>query len=158
MVLVAVWCLLSGHFTLLLMSLGGASCVVALGVYGRTASLVRLEPLTLRPVPVFRYLAWLMPEVLKSNVEVIRAILAPGRISPGFFDVTTRELDEQGRVVYANSITLTPGTVSTGMPVRKIRVHALTRRSREDLLDDAMLNRVETLFSADHPDGGGHDG
>lgn len=156
--LAAVWCLLSGHFTLLLLSLGGVSCLLALGAYSRTVSLVRLELLALRPVAVLRYLCWLMPEILKSNVEVIRAILDPDRVSAEFFDVPTRELDEQGRVVYANSITLTPGTVSTGMPVRMIRVHALTQRSREDLLDDAMLDRVEVLSSAGRSGTGDHDG
>lgn len=146
--LFVVWCLLSGHFTPFRLSLGLVSCVLALAVYSRAVALARLDPLSFRPVAMLRYLAWLVLEVLKSNAEVIRAILTPERISPEFFDVSTGELGENARVVYANSITLTPGTVSTGINDRMIRVHALTRRSREGLLDDSMLNRVEALTSA----------
>lgn len=152
LLLAAVWCLLSGYYGALLLSLGALSCSLAVLLYARVAHQVSLEPLRLKPLASVRYLGWLLVEIAKSNIEVLRAIVRPQRIAPAFFEVEADRLDENSRVVYANSITLTPGTVSVDVSERTIGVHALTRASREGLSGNAMLREVGKL-STRHPEG-----
>jgi multicomponent Na+:H+ antiporter subunit E len=50
-----------------------------------------------------------------------------------------------GQVIYANSITLTPGTVTTSLSEGVLEVHALTREAAESLLEGDMDRRVAAL-------------
>ena len=142
------WCLLSGHYTYLLLGLGAVSCFVVLLVYDRTLSLESVSRFRLGPVALIRYLVWLLAEIFKSNISVLKAVICPRLVRPAFFEVDTGKLHENGRVIYANSITLTPGTVSTGISDQTISVHALTQASRDGLCDNAMLLNVEKLVSS----------
>jgi multicomponent Na+:H+ antiporter subunit E len=143
--LALVWYLLSGHYSLLLLSLGAASCLVCYAVYLQIARHTTHHRLKFNPVHQLRYLAWLMKEIVKANLAVMAAIINPRKISPQIFVVKTGELDKQGRVVYANSITRTPGTVSVTVSDYDIEVHTLLQQSRQDLEGGSMLARIETL-------------
>lgn len=143
----ALWLGLSGHFDPLLLSLGAVS--VALVVWIE----FRIEKASGEPLPhgikVLRlpaYLWWLGVEVVKANIDVARRIL--GRkldISPAVVDVPCSQHSDLARVLFANSITLTPGTVSMRANKSFIRVHALTREAAEDLLAGEMDRRVSRL-------------
>ncbi len=74
------------------------------------------------------YWPWLLWEIVKSNLQVARIILSPRlEISPELIKVPTSQGSDLGRVIYANSITLTPGTVSIYVWSEAIEVHALNR-------------------------------
>jgi len=146
-VLAAIWCLLSGHYTGLLLGLGGLSCIAAYLVYQRIYKATSPAVLIFHPIRQLMYLLWLIIEIIRSNIDVIRTIFDRSRLAPQFFDVKTDDLDEAGQVMYANSITLTPGTVSDGY----IQVHGLTRASKEALADEGMKSRVEHLVGIDSP-------
>ena len=60
----------------------------------------------------------------------------------------TKGLDEIGKVIYANSITLTPGTVSVEVNESSIRVHALLASTRSDLEGNSMRDMVVKYFPA----------
>jgi multicomponent Na+:H+ antiporter subunit E len=140
-----VWCLLSGHYTALLLGFGVFSCVVSVWLYHRVVE-GKLQWITLvSPLEHVRYIFWLVIEICKSNIDVIRAIFNPSRIEPQFFEVDTGDLDEIGKVVYANSITLTPGTVTTRLRGNKIQAHGLTLASKEALQGNEMRDRVARL-------------
>ena len=51
--------------------------------------------------------------------------------------------------VYANSITLTPGTVTTALSGDSLEVHALTREATNALLEGEMNRRVTRLEGGD---------
>ena len=139
------WCLLSGHYTTLLLSFGVFSCVVSVWLYHRVVE-GKLKWITLvSPLEHVRYIFWLVIEIYKSNIDVIRAIFNPSRIEPQFFEVDTGDLDETGKVVYANSITLTPGTVTTRLRGNRIQAHGLTLASKEVLQGNEMRDRVARL-------------
>ena len=71
-------------------------------------------------------MAWLIKEVFKANLNVARRILSrPLQIDPSVADVPARQKTEVGRVIFANSITLTPGTVSLDIQNGTIRVYWL---------------------------------
>jgi multicomponent Na+:H+ antiporter subunit E len=142
-VLVGVWVLWSGHFTPLLLSLGVLSCAFVAWIAWRMNLLDR-EGVPIEITPrVLLYLPYLAIEIVKANIDVARRIVAPRMpISPRVFRTSARQKTDLGRVLYANSITLTPGTVSIGMGGDEITVHALTAEAEAGVLNDEMNRRV----------------
>ena len=92
------------------------------------------------------YVLWLGAEIAKSNWDVARRILKPERsISPTMITLHTGQATELGQVIYANSITLTPGTVTVGLRDGVAEVHALTRDNADDLEGGDMDRHVQAL-------------
>ena len=148
MILGVVWCLLSGHYTTLLLGFGVFSCLISVWLYHRVVN-GKLQWITLvSPLEHVKYILWLVIEICKSNIDVMRAIFDSSRVEPQFFEVDTGDLDETGKVVYANSITLTPGTVTTRLRGNKIQAHGLTLASKEALQGNEMRDRVARLNPA----------
>ena len=72
------------------------------------------------------YFVWLFIEIVKANVAVVKAVLSPDlEISPALVKIPNQRSTDMGRTMFANSITLTPGTVSVQMSENEILVHAL---------------------------------
>ena len=95
------------------------------------------------------YVPWLLWAIVKANLDVARRILTfrlP--ISPRLIRVKASQKSDLGQVIYANSITLTPGTVSVDLQDGTILVHALTRECAEDLQEGEMDRRVAALEGA----------
>jgi len=147
--LFVLWLLLSGQYTFdsrLILALGLASCtfVVAIALRMKIADREG-HPIHLL-VPSLRYIPWLLWAIVKSNIDVTRCILNPRLpISPTLVKVKAGQQSELGQTIFANSITLTPGTVSLDVEEDEILVHALTRESAEEVADGEMDRRVTLL-------------
>jgi multicomponent Na+:H+ antiporter subunit E len=93
------------------------------------------------------YAPWLVKEIVLANIDVARRILHPRMpISPSLVKVKCSQRLELARVIYANSITLTPGTVSVDMEGDTITVHALSRNAAEGVLSGEMDRKVTRLI------------
>ena len=143
LLLFALWLLLSGHYTPLMLLLGGLSTLLVVFLALRADLLDReTHPVLLKP-SILLYWLWLAREIIKSNLDVARRILTPGLpISPNVFTVRTTQQSDLGRVTYANSITLVPGTVAMDVDEDVITVHALTQEAAADLKRGEMNRRV----------------
>ena len=145
-VLAVVWLLLSGHFEPLILMLGLASCAVVLAITKRM-DLVDHEGhpihLTWRAVG---YWLWLGREIIKANIDVARRVLSPRmEINPTMVRLASSQKSDLGLVIYANSITLTPGTVSVDVEPGEILVHALSRDAARELEIGEMDRRVSRV-------------
>ena len=93
------------------------------------------------------YWVWLLWEIVKANGQVIKVILSPELpISPRLFRVPTTQKTEIGRVIYANSITLTPGTICLEVNTADFEIHALTADGEQGLQSgemDRLVTRLE---------------
>lgn len=143
------WVLLSGHFTPFLLA-AGAVCAVAVVAFGRRLEVVDPEG---HPVDfsgsALRYWPWLGKEIVKSAWDVTKIIVDPRLpISPALIRVPTTQVSAVGRVVYANSITLTPGTVTIVAGRREFLVHALTQAGAAGLAEGDMDRRVTRFEGA----------
>ncbi len=99
--------------------------------------------LGLRWIP---YVPWLLWEILKSNLHVVRVILTPSLpIRPQLVRVDASQEGELAQVVYANSITLTPGTITLDVRNGKFLVHALTDVTAEGLREGTMDRKCAAL-------------
>ena len=139
LLLFALWLGLSGHMEPLLLGLGLVSTALAVYIALRMNLLDRESyPLHLKP-SLLRHLVFLAREIVFANIDVARRILSPGPpISPRLVRVPATQRSTLGKVIYANSITLTPGTVSLRLEDDSILVHALTREGAEDLATGRM--------------------
>jgi multicomponent Na+:H+ antiporter subunit E len=92
------------------------------------------------------YLPWFAWALIQANIDVARHILSPRlSISPCLIRVKASQKTHLGQVIYANSITLTPGTVAVDVEEGTIEVHALTRSAAEELMTGEMDRRVTHL-------------
>jgi len=147
LVLALTWFGLSGETGGLLLSLGVFSCALV------TYMVVRMNyldgdwhPLEINWLRLPGYALWLCREIVVSNLQVATAILLnPQSIKPQRFTVDAKSLSELGQVIYANSITLTPGTVSLFLRDGKIEVHGLLESAIEGLETGSMQRKVERL-------------
>jgi multicomponent Na+:H+ antiporter subunit E len=143
--LAAIWLLLSGHYEPLILAFGAAS-VAFVVLIARRKGLTDREghPIDML-VGGLRYWPWLLVEIAKSNVAVARCILSPRLpISPTVIKVPASQRTDLGRVVFANSITLTPGTVSIIVERDEITVHALTAEAAQELAEGGGMDRRVT--------------
>jgi multicomponent Na+:H+ antiporter subunit E len=75
----------------------------------------------------FRYVVNLIIEIVKANIDVAKIVLSKNMdIQPHFFKVPLHIKKDLNKVIYANAITLTPGTLSVDIEQDYILVHALT--------------------------------
>lgn len=145
-ILAAFWLVLSGHFTPLLITLGALSVVLVLWIV-RRMRLVDHEALPSHLSPRMpQYCLWLTGKVLKSSLGVARQVWSPRPAPQPAVDVTpTHDLSELSQAIYANSITLTPGTLSLSVGDEGIEVHGLQGSDITELQNGEMLGRVRRL-------------
>lgn len=143
----AVWLLNSGHYTPLMVGFGVGSCLLVVFLSLRMG-IVDDEGIPVHLIPRgLLYAPWLVKEIFKSNIDVARRVVSPGtlKISPRIIEAGTTQHSDLGRVIYANSITLTPGTVSIRVHGPYITVHAIADDVAEGLLEGEMDRRVTKL-------------
>ncbi len=154
LLLLGAWTLWSGlswpwgdHFEPLLAVMGMLSSGLVIFI-ARRMEIIDSEgaPLQLTTFRTLAYIPWLAWEIVKANIDVARRILGPRMlINPNMIVVPASQSSEIGRVVYANSITLTPGTVSVTVDETTIAVHALTQEAAEVVEAGEMDGRVTHL-------------
>ncbi len=137
LVLLAFWNLLTPDFTVASLAIGTVVCAGTV-LFSEDLLFRRGEvPLySIGTIPVYmRLILRLVVEVIKSNIDVARTVLSPRlRIQPQFVTLPVSYRTEFNRVVQAQCITLTPGTISVEVKETEILVHALTDRAAEQLL------------------------
>lgn len=140
------WLVLSGHYTVLLLVLGGVSVVLVCWVSWR-AGFPEREAVALPLSPGLpRYAVWLAKEVLVSAVAVVRKVWSPRpAVRPVVETTPADDLSLLAQVVYANSITLTPGTLSLDVDPDRIEVHGLDAEDVATLRGGRMLREVRKL-------------
>ena len=147
-VLAVVWLAWSGHFEPLTLGLGALSIavVVALSVRMRVVD-DEGAPLGLSFARLALYVPWLAWEIIRANLDVARRILSFGRppIAPRIIRVRASQKSELAQVIYANSITLTPGTVSIDLSGGEILVHALHADAARGVEEGSMERRCAAL-------------
>jgi len=141
--LAAFWLLISGHYTLLILSLGLISIALVVYISHRMDVVDHESQPLLITLKIPGYHLWLIKEIILANITVVKHIwLGNETISPVLIRVKAGQKTDMGKVLYANSITLTPGTVSVDLAGDQITVHALLRENIEELQAGEMDRRI----------------
>ena len=141
LVLIVLWLVLSGYwFKPILLFFGACGVITAMALTLRTGLLDDESAPFPRILPFLSYWSWLGGEILKANLYVIRTALKPELdIQPVLTRVPVRAKSGLARATFANSITLTPGTVTVEVEENGFLVHALTR----ELADQEAFAEIE---------------
>jgi multicomponent Na+:H+ antiporter subunit E len=143
------WLLLSGQYTAFL-TFAGLACALGVVWFARRMDVIDREghPIHLG-LGAIGYWPWLIVEIARSGWRVTRIILDPALpVSPTLVKVKPTQSTDVGLVVHANSITLTPGTLTVDVTREQILVHALTADGGTDLAHGAIDRRVAALEGA----------
>jgi multicomponent Na+:H+ antiporter subunit E len=147
--LFAFWLVLSGHYTPFLIAAGFACAVLCAAAAGR----MRVADAEGHPIQLLvgalTYIPWLIWEIAKSAWAVTKVVLDPKLpISPTLTVVKASQRTPLGVNIYANSITLTPGTITVGVSGNDLTVHALVREGADDVEGGGMDRRVSRFEGA----------
>jgi len=142
--LLGFWLLLSGHYTGLLLTLGCISVALAIGLSTRLQRAAGGHLRLRLSLQLLRYLAWLLWQVVLANLAVAKRILDPRLpIRPTWQAIDVSLQGPLQKTLYANSITLTPDTLTTHVQEDgRFMVHALWPESIEQLRSGEMQARI----------------
>ncbi|HWP56800.1 MAG TPA: Na+/H+ antiporter subunit E [Candidatus Acidoferrales bacterium] len=154
LILIVFWLLISGRLNIAdpadryLIGCGIVACAFVTYLAGRKGMLDEEgHPIHLA-LPFFSYIPWLLWEIVLANLDVAYRVWHPrAEIAPRLIVIPFDTRTDVGTVIYANSITLTPGTITIGIDSakRQMLVHALTDRSARGLLSGHMHERVRRV-------------
>lgn len=137
---------MSGIYIPLILILGVISCGIVVAIA------MRMDVIDHEAVPVhltfkaLLYWPWLLVEIVKANLDVTKRVLGLTPISPTMVRIKATQKTELGIVIFANSITLTPGTISIDVHEDgDILIHALSRDGVEGLEGGEMDRRVTEM-------------
>ncbi len=141
-----IWLVNSGHYNPLQLSLGAISVFFVVWLAHRMDVVDHeSQPIHLsKQLPI--YYLWLIKKIVISNIDVARLVWQPKTsMTPHFQRLLISQKTDMGRVIYANSINLTPGTLSVDLKDDYVLVHSLTTDGMEELLQGEMAQRVKEL-------------
>lgn len=150
LILFSLWILLSGKFDLFHLSLGIISCIIITLISGdllfpesKTKGLIRSW------LCFLRYIPWLLYQIILANLHILYLVFHPRMmelIDPEIITFQSKLKKELSLVTFANSITLTPGTITVYVSVDgDFHVHSIDKKSAEPLPGE-MESKVARAF------------
>ncbi len=145
--LAAFWLLLSGHYDPLMLGFGAFSLGLVFYISIRMDRLDgEVEYITFGQ-RVVRYWFWLVGQIFVSSIGVTKLVWGKtSDLSPSLEKVPATTVPDSTQVLYANSITLTPGTLSVDIEDGDITVHALQKKSLQELKEGAMAKKISEIW------------
>jgi len=151
--LLALWLLMSGHYDVFHVSMGvlSSAAVVLLNARLNKHFFLLENAAGYTPIRLGRvllYLPWLVWQIVLASLQVAQVVLNPKMpVDPSLVKFKTRYPNDLARVFLANSITLTPGTITLELNDGEYVVHALMDASASGIVDDSMPRKVAGLFA-----------
>lgn len=142
------WLVNSFHFTPLMLSFGALSIAGVIWIVLRMEAIDgKSEPPVFLSWRVVPFLSWLIASIYQASIEVTRHIWErEPQISPVVFDSFMLEQDQElFEVFYANSVTLTPGTMILDIEDKVLEIHALTHEAAKSLLQGEVGRQISRL-------------
>jgi multicomponent Na+:H+ antiporter subunit E len=145
--LFAFYCALSGQFhNVFLMQVGLVACF-GIALLAHHMGTDDDEGFPIRYwVRTAGYIPWLLWQIILANIDVAKRVWSPTlRINPQMIKVKHDLATPYGLATFANSITLTPGTVTVAVEDGELEIHALSDEAAQDLLGGEMHRRVKQV-------------
>jgi len=151
--LLAFWLLMSGHFNVFYVSMGVLSSAAVVMLNARFNKFFFIlenssgyVPIRLRRVLL--YVPWLIWQIVLASLQVAQVVLNPKMpVDPSLVKFKARYPNDLARVFLANSITLTPGTITLELNDGEYVVHALMDVSASGIIGENMPRKVAALFA-----------
>ena len=153
LILATFWVLLSGKIDAFHLSLGFICCgLISYLFHDLLFANIRVGDIRITIKRFVLYLPWLLYQIFIANLHVAALVLNPKLpIDPKIIRFKTKLESDISWVALANSITLTPGTITVDIREGEFFVHALSKKVADDLLTGDMEDQVAHIFmEADH--------
>ena len=146
------WLLMSGHYDAFHIGAGLLSAALVVALNGRLArhfyvrdNLCDCAPL--RGPRLLFYLPWLIYQIGVASLQVAGVVLSPRMpVNPSLVRFRTKLPTQAARVILANSITLTPGTITLQLEGDEYLVHSLINASHSGIVDGTLPGQVAKLY------------
>ncbi len=146
LLLAVLWLAISGVYKPVILILGLGSVVLVTWLASRMDVIGKEHDPGLFSWRLPMYWGWLVWQIVVANFQIARRILRPDMgLEQTVMHVPLKHRTDIARVTYAQSVTLTPGTVSLRIDGEVLEVHALTPEAREGLESGQMAARVRWL-------------
>ncbi len=150
--LMAVWLIFSGlfdafHIALGILSVGFVTWISSDLLFENRATGIRAR--FIQAARLVHYLLWLLWQVVLSNIDLLKLALAPGglaRVQPRIVTLKTNLRTDFEKFILANSITLTPGTITVKILGDTYYIHAISESAAKGL-DGEMERRITAIFA-----------
>jgi len=139
-ILVVVWLLLSGIYEPLMLSFGVISIFISLWLTKRMLRIDQEQFTFFVTVSLVKFLAQLSYKVVLSNYDVTLRVLGIRPVESTFITIEVPFDNDVARVLYANAITLTPGSASIALSDHTLLVHTISEQGAQDLAQGDILN------------------
>ncbi|MGK0240779.1 MAG: multicomponent Na+:H+ antiporter subunit E [Candidatus Pelagisphaera sp.] len=152
LLLCGIWIVFSGQFDAFHLTLGALSAafITAIsssflfvdrskGFGGRLNEIVRLPG----------FLLWMLYQILLSNIHILKLAFSSGEIpevQPSLVRIKTNLKTDFGKWMLANSITLTPGTITISIEGDELLIHSISKATTEGVMDDSMERKIARIF------------
>ena len=133
MTLLLFWVMLQGSFAFDVLLIGSlVSATIAFLYRDGLSFFTEFRPTRKAVIAGFKYYAYFFKALFTSNIKLALIILSPSLpIKPGIVKVRTKLKTSMGRLMLANSITLTPGTLTVELEGEWIYVHWVTTEAED---------------------------
>ena len=142
-----LWMILSGKFTLEILGFGIlVSAAVTMAVRRLTGLTRQQEWNAARKIPAALGYGWLLlREIIRANFSVIPMVYRKRKPEPCYKTFKAPLRTTAARVALADSITLTPGTITAEQDGAGMTVHCLDRKLAEGLEDSRLVRRLQSM-------------
>ena len=142
------WIVFNGRITLEIVLFGIAVAGLMFGFICKFMDYsLEKERALYKKLPLFgKYVALLIREIINANLTVCKMILTRREVmEPVIVKVHTNLKTETAKVILANSITLTPGTITVSLTGQELLVHCLDKTLAEGMEDSAFVKLLEEM-------------
>jgi len=146
-VLSVFWLLLSGYFQPLLLIFGVVSVLVVVLTVKRMDTVDQELKELKFGLSILKYVPWLLKEIVTSAMDVTKLVWGPkAKLAPALSKIPVDQVPANKHVLFANSITLTPGTLCVDLDDKEVTVHALNKSSIDALHQGHMSEKINKLW------------
>jgi multicomponent Na+:H+ antiporter subunit E len=139
-ILVVVWLLLSGMYEPLMLSFGVISVLISLWLTKRMLRIDQEQYTFFVTVSLVKFLGQLFYKIVLSNYDVTLRVLGIRPVQSTFITIEIPFDNDVAKVLYANAITLTPGSASVALSEHTLLVHTISEQGARDLAHGDILN------------------
>ncbi len=145
-ILVVVWLLLSGMYEPLMLTFGAFSVLISLWLTKRMLRIDQEQYTFFMTISLVKFLFKLFYKIILSNIDVTLRVLGIKPVQSTFITIDMPYDNDVAKVVYANAITLTPGSASIALSDHTLLVHTISEQGAQDLADGDILNIMPAQY------------
>jgi len=147
LIMFSFWIFLSGEFSIILLLSGLISSLLV--SYMSNDLLIGNADMKLgfiRTIRFIRFLPWLLWQIVMANIDLALRTLHPKMpINPRLINIKNNLKTDLGMVILANSITLTPGTVTIDVNEDEFLIHVISEKAANSLILGEMQAKVKKI-------------